>query len=135
MSLPRVRVVAAEIERDGAFLITQRRAEAALPNLWEFPGGRVRVGESDAEALKRTLRDRLGTDVQIGHKLLAISHDYDGYSVDFVVYRCAVAGEPKSARVQEVRWVAAEDLDDYDFPSADQASVDQLLGERTDPGG
>lgn len=129
MSLPRIRVVAAEIERDGAFLLTQRRAEAALPNLWEFPGGRVHDGESDAEALRRTLRDRLDAEVQIGHKLLAITHDYDGYSLDFVVYRCGIVGEPRAARVQAVRWVRAEALGDYEFPSADQATVDLLLGD------
>ena len=50
---PHVRVVAAEIQRDGLYLITQRRESAVLPLLWEFPGGRVEEGEADAEALRR----------------------------------------------------------------------------------
>ena len=41
-----IRVVAAEIERDGRFLITQRRPSAILPLLWEFPSGRVEDGDS-----------------------------------------------------------------------------------------
>ena len=48
-----IRVVAALVERDGRYLITQRRPTARLPLLWEFPGGRVESGESDAEALRR----------------------------------------------------------------------------------
>ena len=51
-----IRVVAAEVEHEGRFLITQRRPNAMLPLLWEFPSGRVEEGESDEEALRRELR-------------------------------------------------------------------------------
>ena len=51
MSERAIRVVAGVIERGGRYLITQRRATAVLPLLWEFPGGRVEPGESDAQAL------------------------------------------------------------------------------------
>jgi len=39
-----IRVVAAQIERDGKYLITQRKPSSSLPLLWEFPGGRVEEG-------------------------------------------------------------------------------------------
>ena len=55
-----IRVVAAVIERDGRYLITQRRPTAVLPLLWEFPGGRVEAGETDTHALKREVLHRLG---------------------------------------------------------------------------
>ena len=48
-----IRVVAAVLERDGQYLITQRRASAVLPLMWEFPGGRVEAAETDQQALKR----------------------------------------------------------------------------------
>ncbi|MEC8423914.1 MAG: NUDIX domain-containing protein, partial [Myxococcota bacterium] len=56
---PHIRVVAAEIVRDGRFLITQRRPEATMPLLWEFPGGRVEEGETDAAALARELAEEM----------------------------------------------------------------------------
>ena len=127
MAVPHIRVVAAEIERDGAYLVTQRRPEAELPLLWEFPGGRVREGESDSDALRRALKDRLGTDVQVGHRLLHVTHGYDGYTLDMVVYRCSVTGEPSRARVHDLRWVRPEDFGQYRFPGADQQTVDALL--------
>jgi 8-oxo-dGTP diphosphatase len=129
MSVPHIRVVAAEIERDGAFLITQRRPEAALPLLWEFPGGRVREGEGDGDALRRTIQDRLGVSVQIGHRVLHVTHAYDGYTLDMVVYRCAVIGEPSPARVHALAWVRPDEFGDYRFPGADQQTVDALLRE------
>ena len=58
-SLRTIRVVAAVIEREGRYLITQRRPTAVLPLLWEFPGGRVEDSETDAAALKREVRHRL----------------------------------------------------------------------------
>lgn len=127
MAVPHIRVVAAEIERGGAFLITQRRAEAELPLLWEFPGGRVRDGESDGDALRRTLGDRLSVGVQVGHRVLHVSHAYDGYTLDMVVYRCAITGDPSAARVNDMRWVKPEEFANYRFPGADQQTVDKLL--------
>lgn len=127
MGLPHIRVVAAEIERDGTYLVTQRRPEAELPLLWEFPGGRVREGESDADALRRSLTDRLGIDVQVGHRVLHVTHGYDGYTLDMVVYRCAVRTEPSRSRVHDLRWVRPEDFGQYRFPGADQQTVDALL--------
>lgn len=127
VSNPHIRVVAAEIERDGNYLITQRRAEAELPLLWEFPGGRVREGESDGDALRRAIRDRLDVELQIGHRVLQVTHAYDGYKLDMVVYRCAVVGEPRPARVADLRWVRPDEFGNYRFPGADQQTVDALL--------
>ena len=53
MTQTSIRVVAAVIQDDGKYLITQRRENASLPLLWEFPGGRVEPGETDAAALQR----------------------------------------------------------------------------------
>ena len=127
MSTPHIRVVAAEIELDGAYLITQRRPEADLPLLWEFPGGRVREGESDSEALRRALGDRVACDVQVGHRVLQVTHAYSGYKLDMVVYRCALVGEPKPVRVHDLKWVRPEEFGKYRFPGADQQTVDALL--------
>src|SRR6185369_12839853 len=68
MSGKHIRVVAAVIEREGSYLITQRRETAVLPLLWEFPGGRVEENEGDEDALRRELRERLDTDAKIGRK-------------------------------------------------------------------
>lgn len=127
MSLPHIRIVAAEVERNGAFLITQRRPEAELPLLWEFPGGRVQEGESDSEALRRSLKHRLDCEVSVGHRVLVVTHAYTGYTLDMVVYRCSAHGEPRALRVHDIRWVKPEEFGDYRFPGADQQTVDKLL--------
>lgn len=125
-----IRVVSAEICRDGRYLLCQRLATAVLPLLWEFPSGRVRGQQTDQERLVEALQDRIGVSPVIGDKLLEMSHDYEGYSVVQVVYRCELEREPWPNNVAAIAWVAPEDFADYPFPGADQATVDALLSER-----
>ena len=125
-----IRVVAAVVERDGRYLITQRRASARLPLLWEFPGGRVEDGETDAHALKREVSERLGADVEVGQLISFVSHPYESYTVDLFLYQCSLVTESLSAKaVADFRWVTSSEFDQYPFTPADEASMTQLLGE------
>ena len=112
MSGPRtIRVVAAVVERDGKYLITQRRPTAVLPLLWEFPGGRVEDGETDADALRREVKHRLGVDVQPGQLISFVSHPYEHYVVDLYLYECRLnGGEPKELNVHSFKWVTSAEF-------------------------
>ena len=127
---PHVRVVSAELQVDGRYLITQRRKDAVLPSLWEFPGGRVREGEADAEALRRCLRDRVGLDVVVGEATMEVTHAYEAYDLTLAVYRCELPyrQEARPVTVAAVAWVAPEAFGSYVFPGADQQTVDALVG-------
>lgn len=130
MAARHVRVVAAVIPRDDRYLITQRRPTAVLGGLWEFPGGKVEDGESDADALMREVRERVSVDVEVGACIARRTHDYDGYSVDLALYQASIlaSAEPTPARVADCRWVKSAEFESYRFPAADQATMDLLLG-------
>ena len=124
-----IRVVAAVVERDGKYLITQRRASAVLPLMWEFPGGRVEAGETDAQALKREVLHRLAVEVECGKLISFVSHPYEHYVVDLFLYECRLlSDELRPLAVSEHRWVASADFDQYPFTPADEASMNKLLG-------
>jgi len=125
-----VRVVAAVIARDDRYLITQRRPSAVLAGLWEFPGGKVEEGETDLQALKREVSERVGVEVEGGACIGRRTHDYDGYSVDLALYQATIIGnaEPAAVRVADCRWVTSGEFEKYRFPAADQATMDLLLG-------
>jgi 8-oxo-dGTP diphosphatase len=126
---PTIRVVAAVVERSGRYLITQRRPSAVLPLMWEFPGGRVEAGETDAEALKREVRHRLGVDVVPGELISFVSHPYERYVVDLYLYECQLAGgEPTELNVNAFKWVSSAEFDQYPFTPADELSMNKLLG-------
>lgn len=125
-----IRVVAAIVQREGLYLITQRRASAVLPLLWEFPGGRIDEGESDHDALCREVRHRVGIEVKPGELVSFVSHPYDHYTVDLYLYECEVVeGEPRAANVTDFRWVTSSEFERFPFTPADEASMSALLGE------
>jgi 8-oxo-dGTP diphosphatase len=125
-----IRVVAAVIEHEGRYLITQRRPAAVLPLLWEFPGGRVEEGENDSQALIREVRGRIGIEVAVFEKLGDHFHEYEQYDVLMSMYACAVpkGAEARPVGVNDVKWVTSEELPSYEFPPADQSSMSKLLG-------
>ena len=128
-----IRVVAAVIGNDGKYLITQRRPNAVLPLKWEFPGGRVEEGESDADALRREIRHRLGVEVQTGEMISYVTHPYESCTVELYLYDChIVGGEPHARAVQTFEWVGSDEFDNYAFTPADESSMAQLLGLASD---
>ena len=124
-----IRVVAAVLEREGQYLITQRRGSAVLPLMWEFPGGRVEAGETDQAALKRELLHRLGASIEVGKLISFVSHPYEHYVVDLFLYECTLFTETlQSLAVNAFKWVASSEFDQYPFTPADEASMNNLLG-------
>ena len=124
-----IRVVAAVIEQGGRYLITQRRPAAVLPLLWEFPGGRVEDSETDADALSREVKHRLGVDIRVGQLISFVTHPYERYSVDLYLYECHISGgEPAPLAVHAFKWVTSSEFDQYSFTPADEASMNKLLG-------
>jgi 8-oxo-dGTP diphosphatase len=130
MGQPRtIRVVAAVIEQDGRYLITQRRTTAVLPLMWEFPGGRVEDGETDSQALRREVRHRLGAEIDVGKLISFVSHPYEHYVIDLFLYECSLTGPDLEARnVHAFKWVTSAEFDQYPFTPADEASMNKLLG-------
>ncbi len=132
MSRRQIRVVGAMIEKEpGHYLLTQRPPTASLPLLWEFPGGRVEEGESDAEALRRELREEMDIDVEVGEQVMHTHHAYPEYDIDFRVYACQLrTPEPaiRHVRVHDHRWVTLQEMGQYRFPDADARTLARLLG-------
>ncbi len=125
-----IRVVAAVIEQDGRYLITQRNAAAVLPLLWEFPGGRVEPDETDEEALVREVRGRIGVEVTVRDKLGEHHHTYQRYDVHMTMFSCTLEDgrHPRPVNVNDLCWVTSSELKNYEFPPADEKTMDRLLG-------
>ena len=125
-----IRVVAALVERDGRYLITQRRENAGLPLLWDFPGGRVEHGETDDAALVREVSERLGASVEVGQLISFVNHPYDRYAVDLFLYECKLLSDKLECRaVRDYAWVTSKEMESYSFTPVDEASMSKLLGE------
>jgi 8-oxo-dGTP diphosphatase len=145
-------VVAAVIERGGRLLICQRRLGGAFPLKWEFPGGKMRAGETPWEALTRELREELGVAARIGRELFRVRHRYaelrHPLQLSFFAasmetaqrwrnqeWPSAAGGAGTKMPFERVLWVKRGDLARYDFLRADRELVARLVrGEFADIG-
>jgi mutator protein MutT len=116
-------VVAAVIEEDGRFLVTRRQAGVHLAGMWEFPGGKIDPDETHRDALRREIREELGSDVEVGELVLATTHVYPEKAVTLHFYRCTLTGTPRPLLRQEMRWVTRDELRTLGFPPADEELI------------
>jgi 8-oxo-dGTP diphosphatase len=123
-------VVAGLIVGDGQCLITQRRADQALPLQWEFPGGKVEPGEAPVAALVRELREEIGVEVAVGRIWDVLFHAYPDFDLVMLVYACrVVGGEPRAVEVADLRWLPPAELPAWDILPADRPLVQRLVAE------
>src|SRR5688572_20898328 len=90
---PRLRVVAAAMfDESGRVLIAQRPEGKHMAGWWEFPGGKVSPGETDAAALARELREELGIESHPQCEITMMSHEYPDRIVDLVLWHVSLTG-------------------------------------------
>lgn len=120
-------MVAAVVERDGTYLLALRPRHKRHGGLWEFPGGKVAPGESDADALERELAEELGVEVgAVGAPLFSRRDRGTPFSIRFL--RVEIQGEPRAHEHDEVRWVPAAELGELPLAPVDRIFVVEFLG-------
>jgi len=132
---PRTRmlVVAALIRRGGRILLSRRRADQAMPHLWEFPGGKVESGEAPTDALTREVKEELGCPVEVGRIDEVVFHAYPTFDLYMLVYACRVLeGEPQPVAVAEIAWLTPEELPRVDLLPADYPLAHRLAADARD---
>lgn len=124
-----IRVVAAVLVRDGRVLAAKRAPGKREGGLWELPGGKVEPGEDDATALARELEEELGVHVAVGAALAENHHAYGHGGVHLVALACTlVSGEPRALDHAELRWLAADELDEVEWAPADVPLLGAVRG-------
>src|SRR5947209_787281 len=117
-------VVAAFIERDGRVLLDRRAPGTHLAGRWEFPGGKREAGESDVEALRREMKEELGSDANIGPEVARVEHAYEDFDLTLVLYETDLLAEATAAGVAEIAWFTLNEIMSLEMPPADRPLVD-----------
>lgn len=124
-------VVAALIRRNDKFLICRRPAHKARGLLWEFVGGKVEEGESKECALKRECMEELNIRVAVGGKFFEVTHEYPDITVHITLFNCRIeSGEPQLIEHSEIKWIAPDEIPDYEFCPADKVFLDLIREKR-----
>ncbi len=112
-------------------LITKRGHDKEGAGLWEFPGGKVEIGERHQTALYRELNEELGIEIETPSHYLTLqgylSHERP-LTLEFYKV-CHFKGTPRCLETQlDLKWVSLAALKDYDFPPLNEELIKHLRG-------
>ena len=100
-------------------LVGQRSSDSSMPGLWEFPGGKVKRGETSKECLAREVLEELNISIKIKSFIKTIKHSYSHFSITMDAYHCDVlGGRPRAIQCASYRWISPRSLDTLAFPSS-----------------
>lgn len=131
-----VKVVAAVIcncfENTTKILATAR-GYGDFKGRWEFPGGKVELGETLHQALIREIKEELDIKIEVGELIDTIEFDYPTFHLSMDCFWCVVTdGEIVLKEAETARWLKRDELDAIDWLPADRALIDKIVSQLTD---
>lgn len=115
---PVYNVVTGIIWKNDKFLITLRENKKHLGGLWEFPGGKIKNGENQIEALEREIREECGLVVNIENKIGSFKHVYSHFSINMTSFHCTAKNGSQVKTQQKYQWIKLSQINNFAFPKA-----------------
>lgn len=121
-------VVAAIIKDGERVLIARKKIGKPLAGYWEFPGGKIEIGESPENALKRELKEEMEIEIKVGTYVGESIYDYGNTQVALKGYICNLEnGEIRLKDHDRYRWIKIEDINNYTLAPADIPLANNIL--------
>ena len=114
-------VSAAVIQQKGKILICQRPANKYCGLLWEFPGGKIEIGETGEQCIVRECQEELGVILSVKCKLTDVVYEYPDHTIHLHFYLCnIIMGDPKKNEHNAIAWITPDEVAKYEFCPADK---------------
>ncbi len=108
-------------------MLTKRPEHGVNARKWEFPGGKLREGESPEECLRRELGEELSIQVEVGDVFHVVSHGQAGGSILLLAYLCRwTGGEILLSEHTACQWTEIHKVSELDLADADRAIAEKL---------
>ncbi len=126
-SIPEYEIAVGVVVKKGKLLITRRKSQGLLGGLWEFPGGKIRSGESPEKACVREIQEEVNLRVRPFHLLTTVKHTYSHFKIRLTVYVCIYQnGRVRLNGPVDFRWVSPGTLGRFAFPGANHKFIPLL---------
>jgi 8-oxo-dGTP diphosphatase len=121
-----ISVVAAIIVKDNMVFATQR-GYGEFKDWWEFPGGKIEVGETPEQALKREIQEELDTEISVDKYITTVDYDYPNFHLNMRCYIChVIKGKLELLEAEQAKWLTKKDIDTVNWLPADKIIISQL---------
>jgi 8-oxo-dGTP diphosphatase len=122
------KVTVAIFAREGKILLALRKPGKHMGRKWEFPGGKMNPGETPAECLKRELAEEFSITVRVGAFIGSARFSSPEVRLKLFAYRVEHTGGGFVLHEHdELRWVAAEEVESYDLVDSDRSIMPLIL--------
>ena len=122
--IPEYHTAVGVIWKDSRVLITQRKPEGLLGGLWEFPGGKIRNGETPSGACVREIKEEVNLVVATESRIARIRHAYTHFKIVMDVFPCIYQnGRIKLRGPVDFRWIRLHEMDQFPFPGANRKFI------------
>ncbi len=121
-------VVCAVIKKDDKYFICQRGPKGECGYKWEFPGGKIEIGETHQEALIREIKEELKSDISVNEYITTVDHEYNTFIITMHAYLCTLNnGELELTEHVEKAWISMSQFINYDLAEADKPIVEEIV--------
>ena len=122
--IPEYHIAVGVIWKGGRVLITRRKPEGLLGGLWEFPGGKIKNGETSQAACAREIKEEVNLLVEPNERIARIRHAYTHFKIVMDVFQCAYGkGRVYLRGPVDFRWIRLRDMEKFPFPGANRKFI------------
>jgi len=124
-----IKVVGAVIRNNqNQILCALRSPEMSLPNLWEFPGGKMENNEQPEETLVREIQEELECEIEVADLVEEVVHEYPAVIVNLLTYEAKITnGTPIASEHAKLEWKDVSELHELEWAPADIPTVEKLM--------
>ncbi len=115
-----IEVTCAVVVEDNRILAVQRSDGMPHPGKWEFPGGKLKEGETPEGCIRREIREELGVEIAVERLLPSVNHRYEKQTIKLIPFICTIReGTIMLSEHQEFRWIPCGEMEMMDWLDAD----------------
>ncbi|SET11073.1 8-oxo-dGTP diphosphatase [Natronincola peptidivorans] len=116
------------VDQEGRILIAKRKEGQKRGGLWEFPGGKIEVGETPEKCLKRELKEEMNIDIKVNEYFGENIYAYEDITIKLLAYYAEILkGSIQLKDHDTYKWVKSKSLGNYAFAAADVQFVKELI--------
>lgn len=120
-------VIKASDDKAEPIIFATQRGYGEFKGGWEFPGGKIEVGETPQEALKREIKEELDTEISVGEFIDTIEYDYPTFHLSMDCFWCQIiSGDLVLKEHEAAKWLTKEKLDSVDWLPADITLIEKI---------